>query len=218
MDVLLCAVGFVAILAAGEVAHRVVGIDGEHTRRLVHIASGSFAASLPWILTWDETVALSLAFAALMALSKWQRILLGIHDVARQTWGEVCFPVGVVAVAIVEPPRPYYAFGVLAMALGDGLAGLIGRDHGRHPFRIGLATKTLEGSVTCFAVTTGLAVCVLSAAQLLEDAQPASIALVAVVSASAVTAVEAVTPLGFDNLLVPIVGCLTLWGLVALAA
>ncbi len=43
--------------------------------------------------------------------------------------------------------------GILIMGYGDGLASLVGRKWGKHPFQIFQAKKSLEGSLTMFAAS-----------------------------------------------------------------
>jgi hypothetical protein len=111
-----CVLGFLAVLAGGEVMHAAAHVDSEHTRRLAHICSGTFAAFLPWLLSWWQIVALTALFEVVMLASMKYDRLSSVHDVTRTTWGAVCFPAGVAASALAQPPNAYFAFGVLAMA------------------------------------------------------------------------------------------------------
>jgi dolichol kinase len=78
---------------------------------------------------------------------------------------------------------------------------------------IGRATKTTEGSVTCFVVTFTVAVVVLAA---VGGLGATTLVPVALLSAAAVTAVELIIPYGLDNLVLPLTGTLTMWWLVTL--
>ncbi len=87
------------------------------------------------------------------------------------------------------------AIGIAAMSYGDGTAGFIGSKFGKHRFSIGSATKSLEGSIAMFAVTS------LSIPLILiyfgSNAPPwYTITMIA----SLATAIEAIIGKGYDNL------------------
>lgn len=86
--------------------------------------------------------------------------------------------------------------GVLAMGYGDGFAALIGSGIGRHRYTVFGATKSYEGSAVMVAA-------VLIISLLLGYPLPAGL-LIALISA----VLESVTPLGLDNLTVPIMTAL----------
>ncbi|MDY4799920.1 MAG: hypothetical protein SO157_11375, partial [Bullifex sp.] len=86
--------------------------------------------------------------------------------------------------------------GVLAMGYGDGLAALIGSKLGKHKYSVFGATKSYEGSAVM--ILTVFVICLL-----LGYSLPACL-IIAVVSAL----LESVTPLGLDNLTVPILTAL----------
>ena len=86
--------------------------------------------------------------------------------------------------------------GVLAMGYGDGLAALIGSRIGKHKYIAFGANKSYEGSFVMFFTTLVIAL-------LLDYSIPVSL-IVAVVA----TILESITPLGLDNLTVPIMTAL----------
>ena len=90
------------------------------------------------------------------------------------------------------------AAALLALSLGDGLGGLIGRRYGRRAFAVpGAKRKTLEGSV---AVAAFSALAVLIA--MLRFGVPVT-ALPLALGALVAAAAEALSPAGTDNLFVP---------------
>jgi dolichol kinase len=100
------------------------------------------------------------------------------------------------------------AAALLALALGDGIGGLVGRVWGRHRYRVPWAkTKSVEGSVAvaCFAML-GTAI---AAARF---GVPPSVGLLVGTGLAAAVA-EAVAPRATDNLLVPVAVWLVAWGL-----
>ena len=89
--------------------------------------------------------------------------------------------------------------GLLVMGYGDGLAGLVGRKWGRHPFQLFQAKKSLEGSLTMFI--TSFAVLVVYLTYMTGSAALLPCFVIALIS----TLVEAISPWGLDNILVPLI-------------
>lgn len=206
--VLLVALAYLALFGSAEVLRARWQVEAEATRRYVHMASGVIAVGVPVLVGWQLTAALGFIFAAALAWSKGHRVLQAIHGVGRATVGEVCFPLGVAATALLVPQLPAYAFGMLALAFGDGFAGLVGSRYG-HPRAAWGGTKSLMGSLACFTVVVGLALAACLAYG--PGLGPDTVAAV-LVSALAVTMVEAMLGYGLDNLAVPVVAAaLSVW-------
>lgn len=89
--------------------------------------------------------------------------------------------------------------GILIMGYGDGLAAVVGTRWPKRPYQIFGSEKTLSGSLTMlgasFLVTTLL---------LAATGQP-QVLIPAITLALLATLLEAATPLGLDNLTVPLV-------------
>jgi len=88
--------------------------------------------------------------------------------------------------------------GILIMGYGDGFAAVVGTRWPIGPYKIFGATKSLSGSATMLVVSF-----VVSAILLAATGQP-QVLLPALVIALLGTIVEAATPLGLDNLTVPL--------------
>jgi phytol kinase len=89
--------------------------------------------------------------------------------------------------------------GLFVMGYGDGLASLVGRRWGKHPFQLFQAKKSFEGSVTMFVVSFTVLFAYLSYATGTAPLMPCLI--IALIS----TLVEAISPWGLDNILVPLI-------------
>jgi phytol kinase len=173
------------------------------------MSSAVCAAFLPLVLGFDEIAMLGLLFAALMATSQRLGVFTAIHDVSRRTYGEVLFPLGIAVLALAcSSPMPF-AYGVLVLGLGDGLAALVGERFGRRRVPLFQTRKTLWGTgsflVVCFLVGVVLltATGVASAYALLASA----------LMALALTPVELALTYGLDNVALPLVAGLLLTGL-----
>lgn len=199
---------YLALFALGE-GMRSLGVPGPTTRKAVHVAAALPALALPSLFSTPEPVLLlGAGFVVLMLLSRKLGLLGSIHDVPRDSLGAVLYPVSVaVAFALVGHDLAY-PVAVLALALGDAAAGVVGTRFGRRHFVCWGAHRTLEGSAAACVVTF-----LASASVLLPAAGggglpgaasgwPAGLALSGAV-ALAVALAEAQSPLGLDNLSVP---------------
>lgn len=211
LRILVVAAAFGAVFAVAEAIHTFRNVSSEVTRKVVHIVSGLLAAALPSFLTFGQVIVVGLSFAVFMTFSKWFGLLPSISDVRRATLGEVFFPLGVAAAAAIATDWGRFAFGVLVMGISDGLAGLVGQRWGRKTYRLVWATKSYLGSAT-FAASTA----VLGVATLASDGITGTELAAAGLAAFALTAVEGVLPAGADNLVLPPLAILILFGLAAL--
>jgi phytol kinase len=205
-----------AVLAATVLALLVGGIgmlarrfawEPEAARKASHVAVGLACVALPWLFA-DAAPVVALAAVAcggLLALRAvpWLRVRFGhaLHGIARASYGEFAF-VGGVALAFVlaHGDKPAYVAAILALAFGDAVAALVGRRFGRHPYAVGRARKSFEGSAAFFVVAV-LVCAVFPRAE--------SVAAVAAF-ALATTVAEALAGDGFDNAAIPLAGLLAL--------
>ena len=208
---LLAAAIVAAVLAlivggTGALARRFAW-EPEAARKTSHVAVGLVALPLPWLFAHDlPVIALALvACAGLLALrtvpALRARFGCALHGIARPSIGEFAF-VGGVALAFVlahDHPTAYVA-AILTLAFGDAAAALIGRRFGRHPYAVGHARKSFEGSCAFFAVAA--VVCALL---------PGAGGIAAVAAfALATTLAEAFAGDGFDNAAIPVAGLIAL--------
>jgi uncharacterized protein (TIGR00297 family) len=186
----------------------------ETARQLVHMAMGAFALLLRWLTWWQ---ALALAASALLfnffVLPLVAGRLYRAGDDPRRLHGILFYPMSVLMLLLCFPHRPDIvagAWGILAM--GDGLATLVGRAVGavRWPWN---RDKTLAGSLAFVAGGTA------AAAFLLGWCRPESLprepalflASIAFAAALAAAAVETIPVRLDDNLSVALTAGATLW-------
>ncbi|MGL5034341.1 MAG: diacylglycerol/polyprenol kinase family protein, partial [Microcystaceae cyanobacterium] len=106
------------------------------------------------------------------------------------------------------PGQPEYAaLGVLIMAWGDGLAALIGRKWGKHPYQVWGSQKSWEGSLTMTVVSFLITLLILGSVQTFN----AQITAIALVIAMIATLLETFSKWGIDNLSVPVGTALVAW-------
>ena len=183
----------------------------EGSRKVAHIGSGPVVL-IAWGFGIDRWLAIAAAalVTGLEVLNLRTRVLPAIEDVDRASFGTVAYGASITLLLLLWWPgqAAAAAAGVLVMALGDGLAGLLGpqivspswRVLGERRSLVGTAAMALA-SLAALAVVAGLA----------PQAAPAPGSLVLI--ALAATALEQVAWLGIDNLTVPLLvgGLWTLW-------
>lgn len=217
MSDLALGVGWLVVLAAGLggcVVVRALGLPATYVRDVLHVGAGVWIVGWPW---WDGA-ALPSAIVATVAVATalMPRLARRSHLAARlvravtsgdERWtGLVHYTLAYAVFTVVGltgDPFPA-ATALLALSLGDGIGGAVGRAFGRHRFRApGAKRKSLEGSVV---VALGGMVAAAVAAALFG--QPASAVAVLAIGVVAAT-VEALAPRGTDNILIPVAVWLT---------
>ncbi|MCP9900714.1 dolichol kinase [Cyanobium sp. Cruz CV13-4-11] len=173
----------------------------EWSRKLVHIGAGPVVL-IAWAFGVDQLIAVPAAGAItlLAALNHRVRVLPAIEDVERRSYGTIAYGASITLLLwLWWPAHPAtVAAGVLVMAFGDGLAGLLGP-------MIPSPSWTVFGERRSLAGTGAMALA--SLAVLLALGQlgggtapaPAEIVLIALVA----TGLEQWAQLGIDNFSVP---------------
>jgi phytol kinase len=187
-----------------ETLYRRVSQNSELARKVVHIGTGNVIL-LAWWLQFPAWVGItaSIIASAIALLSYYIPILPGINSVGRKSLGTFFYAVSIgVLVAWFWPIQQfqYAALGILVMAWGDGLAGLIGQKFGQHRYEVWGMKKSWEGSLTMALASYAVSCLILLSVQgnvWQTWLVPVAIALVA-------TGLEAFSTLGIDNLTVPL--------------
>jgi dolichol kinase len=184
MNVVYAIVVLGAVPAAAEVLKRRRVGSSELLRKTVHIGDGLLAAALPLFVSFRAIAGIALFFACAMAISRRRRIFTAVHDVERRSYGEIFYPLGIALLATFFPHWRPFVYGVLVIALADGLAAPVGIRFGRRKLPGG---KSVAGSATFLVISLS-----------------AGLALgVSPVVAAALTVSEASLRYGLDNLVLP---------------
>jgi phytol kinase len=193
---------YVAIVLGGaELIRRRAGLGVDFTRKVVHVGVGLWV--VPTLLlfeSWALALVPPASFVVLNALSYRFSVARSI-ETGEKNLGTILFPFAFIVLIAWFWPRgrpDAIAGGILVLALGDAAAALVGKRWGRHPYRIGKATRSAEGSAAMF-VASFIA---LFAATRLFGAPVSPVVLAGLAAFS--TVLEGVSQLGFDNLLVPV--------------
>lgn len=182
-------------------------IPAEVQRKLVHIGTGLYAMTLPWIFTddWPVFMLVGLTLIALTVLRMPAFAKGGIgetlHGVERQSYGDLLLALAVGTVFLLANGNAIlYILPIATLTLADAAAALTGSRYGRQFFTIEDGQKSLEGSTAFFMITLVISmVCLL----LLSDVSRPNVILLSVMVAAFGTLVEADSWRGFDNFFLP---------------
>ena len=202
---------WVLVLAAGFavcVALRALGVPRTYLRDLLHVGVGIWPLGWPFwkSVTFPIAVAgagLAVTLAVPLAgrrIAAAARLRDSVSGEDEQWRGLVLYAASAAALTcagMFTDPFPAAA-GLLALALGDGIGGAVGRRFGRHRFALPFAKeKTVEGSA---AVAVFAAIGVSLAARWFG----APVTWPWIAAAGAVGSLaEALSPRGTDNVIVP---------------
>ncbi len=142
------------ILVFAEWLSRAKEIHAELTRKLVHVAVGSFVAFWPFFLSWRSIQLLSLAFFVVVALSVKLNIFRSIHAVKRNMTGELLFAIVIGMLALISTTKWVFMAAMLHLSIADGLAAVIGLGWGdSNSYKVFGKTKSIAGS-TAFWISS----------------------------------------------------------------
>ena len=185
------------VLAGALGARRLWPQQRELSRKIVHIGAG-FTVPLAWWLEIPRQFALpAAALTTLFALVNHRSQLLpAVEDVDRRSAGTIAYGVSITLLIALGWPQQaqLISAAVLVMALGDGIAGLVGANLPSQRWRLFGQTKSLLGTAAMAMVS------LLVLASLLRGVPWPSLLAIA----GAATALEQLSWGGLDNLSVPL--------------
>jgi len=180
----------------------------ELVRKLLHVGMGLLTLTFPWLFdaVWPVVVLAAIAVLHLVCVRRvpfMQRRMGGVVDgVARQTGGELYFPVAVAIVWWLSHGEPLlFCIPILVLALADAVSALIGVRYGQRRFAVADEMKSAEGSVAFFTVAFfSVHVPLL----LFTQVGRAEVLLISLTLGLLVMLLEAVAWRGLDNLFIPL--------------
>lgn len=201
IQILLAVVPVLVLLLVSELLWRSNRLRGESARKFIHILVGSYVAFWPFFISFKAIQAISAAFLLVIAVSLKFNIFKSIHGVARQTWGEALFAIGIGLIAVLTTDPWIFAACILHMSVADGFAALAGKRWGKgNRYTVENHEKSVAGTVTfwlCSLVITAVAIW-----QIPELGRNMSALLLWLPLATSLT--ENVGIGGTDNVLVPL--------------
>lgn len=205
LAVVLSFVYVFAVLGIAEGLRKAFKLPPEFTRKVVHIGVGMWAFGTAALFT-DKWFAIipPASFIVLNYISYRRGTFAAMETGDTSNLGTVYFPIAFVALIILffDISKPLMVMLLMPLTWGDSMAAVIGKRFGRRHYTVLGSRRSVEGTVAMFAFST-----VAVAGASLVFGAPAEIALVTgLVLAVAATIVEAVSPGGLDNLLIPASG------------
>jgi phytol kinase len=208
LTALIAVAGLLGVMAGVRHLAQARGWAPEVQRKTVHIATGLFAMSLPWLFAEDWPVwvllGLTLAVMAVLRLPALRRGGLGatLHDVERRSYGDFLLALAVgVLFLLHNGVAVLYLLPLAIVTLADAAAALAGSLYGRRFFEVEDGRKSVEGSAVFFMVCLLL---VMVALLLLTEVDRVSVVVLGLMVAAFATMVEADSWRGFDNLFLPL--------------
>jgi phytol kinase len=203
--VLACALAMLFLL---RLYRKWTGAEAEWVRKLAHIGTGFMSICLPWIFSGRMPIfiicgASVTLLVAMRYLPLARNRLSGVLDgVARESWGELCFPISVALLYQLSHGRKLlYAVPLVVLTLADTVAALTGSEYGKHGYAATGASKSMEGSIAFFAAaffSVNVALVVFSDAGRIETL------LISLDIAIIVMLLEAIAWRGLDNIFIPL--------------
>jgi phytol kinase len=220
-DVILMALCYGYVLLMIFVSGRLEGllkISRRASRKFLHAMIGNLPLVIPFF-SWRFTpflvaapfIAVTFAASPYSPFRGLREGLRGLSDLTEEGHhlGLILYSISYTLLALLFAPKPYViAAGVLPMAYGDSAAALVGERYGGSGRRL-VGDKTLEGSLAMFAASfLGVAASLAFFSFFYPFAATEKL-VQAVAVAIVVTVVECLSPRGFDNLTVPLLGAMT---------
>ena len=189
------------VTASAVLCRRLRPNQRELSRKIVHIGTGA-VVPLAWFFEIPFVVALPVAavITVVTTINHQWRFIPAVEDVDRNSYGTIAYGIAITTLLLLFWPTRADAVsaGVLVMALGDGLAGLIGRNVASPKWVLFGQTKSSVGTMT-MAVVSGLVLIGLARWSGADLSLPAALGMVAMA-----TGLEQLSWSGLDNLSVPL--------------
>ena len=189
------------VTAGAVLCRRLRPNQRELSRKIVHIGTGA-VVPLAWFFEIPFVVALPVAamITIVTTINHQWRFIPAVEDVDRNSYGTIAYGIAITTLLLLFWPTRADAVsaGVLVMALGDGLAGLIGRNVESPKWVLFGQTKSSVGTMT-MAVVSGLVLIGLARWSGADLSLPAALGMVAMA-----TGLEQLSWSGLDNLSVPL--------------
>ena len=207
--IFVIALWIITILVISFLCKRYFPKKEELSRKIVHIGTGPVIL-LAWLFDVPKNIACFSAFFITIALGlNYQyRLLPSIEDIERKSFGTIAYGISFTLLLLLFWPSyaSFISIGILSMAFGDGLAGLIGKSINSPQWSVLGQSKSIAGTFTMGSVVAITTATISSIDNL--AIQPVEIIVISVIA----TFLEQISPWGIDNLTVPIgVTCIGIW-------
>ncbi len=209
ISILVIALWVITIIVISILCKKYFPKKQELSRKIVHIGTGPVII-LAWLFEIPKSIAFfsALLITIVLGINYQYRLLPAIEDIERKSFGTVAYGISITLLLLIFWPHyaSCIAIGVLSMAFGDGLAGLIGKSINSPKWSVLGQKKSIAGTLTMLTVV-GITTGIISSINHL-NIQPLEIILISLIA----TFLEQISPWGIDNITVPIgVTCIGIW-------
>jgi phytol kinase len=192
-----------ASLGIAEGLRKVFRLSPEFTRKFVHIAVGmwSIGTVLLFQSRWMAIIPPA-SFVLLNYISYKKETFKAMESADKSNLGTIYFPLAFVFIVLLfwDTPNKLVA-ALMPLTWGDAMAAVLGKQYGHIRYTIFGHTRSVEGTVSMVLFSL---ISVFFALWLLPPSMGVGTSLLIAVAVSLVAAaVEAVSPWGIDNLLIP---------------
>jgi len=201
-----------SILISGKLG-QTLGWSEKASRKLLHMMIGNLSLVLPFFTSSAYPVAVCVPFILLTFLAcpyspseNMKKRLARLQTLTERghPLGLFLYSISYTVLAVTFFDSPYLvAAGVLPMAYGDATGAIVGERFGKTTYKI-IVEKSVEGSLGVFAASFLSVFCGWGYYSIFYTFSSFGIIGYSLVTALIATIVEAISPLGFDNLTVPL--------------
>jgi dolichol kinase len=217
-----------SLLGLAEVIRRMRHYPQDFTRKVVHVGAGMWVFGVLGLFEHWYIGIIPFASFILLNYITYRYRLIGAVDDEDSTPGTVYFALSITILFVLfwrtDSPNDmgYIAAGaVMAMTWGDAMASLIGRRWGKHRYTVRHDTRSWEGSAAMVIASTiaiFLTLLLLPGSSLAPSVAPLGVGvgfIAALAAAVAAAVAEGISPRGTDNISVPLVAALVLFGVIS---
>lgn len=201
-----------SIVLLGEIARRIGHWSSEFTRKCIHIGVGFWGFVAYWTIdSWWIVMIPPFSFVLINLISYRWNLFPAMEIEDKRNLGTIYYPLSICLLLLIfwrDNTKIVPVVGSMVMGLGDGFASIFGRKWGFHPYRVWGHLKTLEGSIAMFlfsGAAMSLILIIMTPLYCLDILiQSLVIALIGAI-------IEGLSPLGLDNITVPIGSACCYW-------
>jgi phytol kinase len=198
---LLLPVGIILVLS--EYLRRKNIIEGEYSRKLVHVVAGAYICYWPWLASMNEIALTAVALIVSITVSHSIGIFHAIHDVRKRSLGDLLYPVSILLCALLTDSPRVFAASLAYMMLADGLAAVIGTKYGQAShYSVMGNQKSKQGTVAYLLIASAISLGFLYVSRIDIFSNFGFMTLVSLPLVTA--ALEHISPAGTDNLTIPL--------------
>jgi len=214
----LCYVYVLFIIFVSSKMSKLLRVSQKASRKFLHAMIGNLPFIIPFFTSNIYPVLVAAPFLLITFFASpyplfknISKRLKGLADMTEEghPLGLVFYVVSYTFLALFFTSKPYViAAGILPMAYGDSAASIVGEKYGRRRYKL-IADKSLEGSTAMFFASFFSFTISLIFFSALYSFSVFEKFFSAIAVATVATFVESFSPMGFDNLTVPVFSALT---------